>query len=133
MGASFDGARFSVVWAIAILVVAVLLVAWAMIHRLRKRSQEARELALALKASPLAVVLQEPERLHREIVHYARPAHDAPAQATIDEPSVWRTVKGRLLHPLRDRTPSEYSSLSPRNPDGTRTKPFYFNGSGKGR
>ncbi|MGC0364590.1 hypothetical protein ABH922_002574 [Rhodococcus sp. 27YEA15] len=42
----------------------------------------------------------------------------------------------RCLHPgnlLRDRKASEYSSLTPRHPDGSRTEIMPFNGSGHGR
>jgi hypothetical protein len=47
--------------------------------------------------------------------------------------SLWRRV-GRLLSGLMaDREPDTYSSISPRRPDGTRTRPFFFNGNGRGR
>jgi len=39
----------------------------------------------------------------------------------------------RLNHFLFEKEPSQYSSIAPRRADGTRTKVFFFNGSGKGR
>lgn len=133
MGGSFDGATFNRAWAIVIAVVVVLLIVWAVARRLRQRSQEARELSLALTPKPAILAAPDREQIRHETVRYARPAEQEPTQAAADEPSAWRRFVDRLLHPLRDRTPSGYSSLSPRNPDGSRTKPFYFNGSGKGR
>jgi hypothetical protein len=32
-----------------------------------------------------------------------------------------------------EKDPSEYSSIAPRSPDGTRSKIFFFNGNGRGR
>ncbi len=39
----------------------------------------------------------------------------------------------RLNRFLFEKEPSPYSSISPRKPDGTRTKIFFFNGNGRGR
>ncbi|MGC8499249.1 MAG: hypothetical protein ACP5OV_07140 [Acidimicrobiales bacterium] len=44
-----------------------------------------------------------------------------------------RRRRGWLTHFLFDKRPSPYSSIAPRRADGTRTKPFFFNGSGRGR
>jgi hypothetical protein len=43
------------------------------------------------------------------------------------------SLRRRLYRFLFEKTPSDYSSISPRKPDGTRTKIFFFNGSGRGR
>ncbi len=56
-------------------------------------------------------------------------------EATADEPRVivhasWRA---RLTHFFFEKKPSQYSSIAPRTPDGRRTKPFFFNGNGRGR
>ncbi len=40
---------------------------------------------------------------------------------------------GSLNHFLFEKKRSDYSSISPRRADGTRTKPFFFNGNGRGR
>jgi len=55
------------------------------------------------------------------------PAAEAPAPMAKVR---WRV---RLRHFLFEKEPSQYSSISPRLPDGTRTKPFFFNGNGRGR
>lgn len=43
----------------------------------------------------------------------------------------------RLLHSMsvfmNEKKPSQYSSIAPRLPDGTRAKTFPFNGGGRGR
>ena len=64
----------------------------------------------------------------------ARPADEDveianPADSSIERRS-WRQ---RLTHFFFEKKPSQYSSLSPRTPDGRRTKPFFFNGNGRGR
>jgi len=38
-----------------------------------------------------------------------------------------------LTHLMDDWPSGGFSSISPRRPDGTRTKPFFFNGNGMGR
>jgi hypothetical protein len=43
------------------------------------------------------------------------------------------SFKQRLRHFLFEKSPSPYSSISPRKADGTRTKIFFFNGNGRGR
>lgn len=45
-------------------------------------------------------------------------------------PTSWRR---RMAHFFFEKKPSQYSSISPRTPDGRRTKPFFFNGNGRGR
>ena len=42
----------------------------------------------------------------------------------------WRR---RLTHFFFEKKASQYSSISPRTSDGRRTKPFFFNGNGRGR
>jgi hypothetical protein len=44
-----------------------------------------------------------------------------------------RRVWHRFTHLLDDREPGEYSSIAPRDADGTRKTIFFFNGSGRGR
>jgi hypothetical protein len=71
----------------------------------------------------------------------ASPAHhydedDTPETSHADDESagVERMSLRRRLHRFWfEKQPSPYSSISPRRPDGSRTKIFFFNGSGKGR
>lgn len=44
-----------------------------------------------------------------------------------------KSFRRRLRQFMFEKKPSEYSSISPRNPDGTRSKIFFFNGNGRGR
>ena len=52
-----------------------------------------------------------------------------------DEPRVLvhTTWRARLTHFFFEKKASQYSSIAPRLPDGRRTKPFFFNGNGRGR
>ena len=69
------------------------------------------------------------------------PAHhyeeDVDARASDAEtsvaPSTRLSFRGRLRRFLFEKKPSGYSSIAPRQADGTRTKIFYFNGNGRGR
>ncbi len=62
----------------------------------------------------------------------ARPA-DADEVRAVD-PKVRRAPwRRRLTHFFFEKEPSQYSSIAPRTPDGRRTKPFFFNGNGRGR
>jgi hypothetical protein len=45
----------------------------------------------------------------------------------------WRRMQRRFSHFMFEKEPSQYSSISPRTPDGKRTKIFFFNGNGRGR
>ena len=53
----------------------------------------------------------------------------------LDEPrtAVRLSWRRRLTHFFFEKKPSQYSSIAPRAPDGRRTKPFFFNGNGRGR
>jgi hypothetical protein len=75
---------------------------------------------------------QQPvERRRFDVRHYVRPA-DAPTASSSDpKRSLIRRLGHRLAHLLDDRKPSDYSSISPRLPDGSHTKIFPFNGNGK--
>ena len=42
-------------------------------------------------------------------------------------------LKQRFVRFMFEKKPSEYSPLSPRSRDGTRSKIFFFNGNGRGR
>ncbi len=44
-----------------------------------------------------------------------------------------RSFGQKLHHFLFEKKASEYSSIAPRGPDGKRSKPFFFNGNGRGR
>lgn len=68
----------------------------------------------------------------------AQPAHHYDEDADIqrdDGAAVGpkMSFKQRLRHFLFEKSPSPYSSISPRKADGTRTKIFFFNGNGRGR
>ncbi len=54
---------------------------------------------------------------------------------TVVEPenAVHRTFWQRLNHFLFEKEPGQYSSIAPRDAQGRRTKPFFFNGNGRGR
>ena len=65
--------------------------------------------------------------------------HQDPARLESDpvarEPrgALARRRRGWLIRFLFEKRPSPYSSIAPRRADGTRTKPFFFSGSGRGR
>ncbi len=58
---------------------------------------------------------------------------DEPMPAPLPRASLARRVWHRFTHLLDDREPGEYSSIAPRDADGTRKTIFFFNGSGRGR
>lgn len=77
-------------------------------------------------------------------IFLAQPSHDYEEDGTssadqVDSnspPQGFRGAKGwkqRLTHFMFEKRPSQYSSIAPRKSDGTRTKIFFFNGSGRGR
>ncbi len=55
---------------------------------------------------------------------------DVDVVATRAPSESWRT---RLRRFFFEKKPGQYSSIAPRMPDGRRTKPFFFNGNGRGR
>ncbi len=66
------------------------------------------------------------------------PAHhyDDDVENTTEEvgsPPLKMGLKRRFHRFMFEKEPSGYSSISPRKPDGTRTKIFFFNGNGRGR
>ncbi|MDE3065598.1 MAG: hypothetical protein KGJ36_08000 [Acidobacteriota bacterium] len=68
----------------------------------------------------------------------AQPAEHAAGDAEPDEPAAAprgsrRSFAQWVAHVLFAKEPSAYSSISPRRADGTRTRPFFFNGNGRGR
>ena len=54
----------------------------------------------------------------------------APNEPPVAVHTTWRA---RLTRFFFEKKASQYSSISPRTPDGRRTKPFFFNGNGRGR
>lgn len=44
-----------------------------------------------------------------------------------------RTLRQFIVHFLFEKEAGASSSISPRRADGSRTKPFFFNGNGRGR
>ncbi|MHB8335416.1 MAG: hypothetical protein ACYDEH_11055 [Acidimicrobiales bacterium] len=63
-----------------------------------------------------------------------RPADDTAAATNPADGQVVRASwRQRLNHFFFEKKPTGYSSISPRTPDGRRTKPFFFNGNGQGR
>lgn len=58
---------------------------------------------------------------------------DEPEEALAPAQVPPRTLWQAIVHFLFEKEPSAYSSISPRKADGTRTKPFFFNGGGRGR
>jgi hypothetical protein len=69
------------------------------------------------------------------------PAHhyDEDVEAVVDQveqvpaPHQKKSLPRRFIQFMFEKKPSKYSSISPRNPDGTRSKIFFFNGNGRGR
>ncbi len=57
---------------------------------------------------------------------------DAPVEPAPRAPA-HRSFRQSLRHFLFEKEPTGYSSLTPRRADGTRSKPFFFNGNGRGR
>ena len=76
-----------------------------------------------------------PNRPRFDIEHYVRPPEEEqPAEAsTGPKRNLMQRLGHLLLHLLDDRKPSDYSSISPRLPDGSHAKPFNFNGNGQSR
>lgn len=72
---------------------------------------------------------------------FSSPAHhyDEDVDAVVDQvgqvpvPHLKQGLRRRFLKFMFEKKPSKYSSISPRNPDGTRSKIFFFNGNGRGR
>jgi len=72
--------------------------------------------------------------LSQPAAHYEED-EDQPVVAG-DRPAPDLSVKGlrrRFVRFMFEKKPSPYSSIAPRRADGTRTKIFPFNGSGRGR
>jgi hypothetical protein len=68
----------------------------------------------------------------------AQPSHQYEEDVAIvgdDGPTVRRKISfvQRLRNFTLEKEPSPYSSIAPRKLDGTGTKIFFFNGSGRGR
>jgi hypothetical protein len=47
--------------------------------------------------------------------------------------SLGKRFRRWFAHFMFEKEPSQYSSIAPRSPDGTRSKIFFFNGNGRGR
>jgi hypothetical protein len=80
--------------------------------------------------SPLEVFLEQPAYHADEDtvdVSERRTLHGEPAG------NPWQRFRRRFTHFMFEKEPSHYSSISPRTPDGKRTKIFFFNGNGRGR
>jgi hypothetical protein len=69
--------------------------------------------------------LASPARHYDEDVELATSPEDDAASRV--------SLRRRLHRFMFEKKPSQYSSISPRKPDGSRTKIFFFNGNGKGR
>jgi hypothetical protein len=77
---------------------------------------------------PISEFLASPARQYDEDVEPADSGEDDYVAG-----SVHASVMRRLYHFMFEKNPSSYSSISPRRADGSRTKIFFFNGSGRGR
>ncbi len=77
--------------------------------------------------------MSDAEDLVERFIHQdpASPDSDPVLGATDHAPA--RPRRGWLTRFLFEKRASPYSSIAPRRADGTRTKPFFFNGSGRGR
>jgi hypothetical protein len=79
--------------------------------------------------SPIEAFLEQPAYHADEDT----PVVSEPAPPSKSTGSLWRRVQRRFFHFMFEKEPSPYSSISPRTPDGKRTKIFFFNGNGRGR
>lgn len=76
---------------------------------------------------PISEFLATPAR------HYDEDDEPAAGQGDGDASIVHMNIRQRFRRFMFEKQPSGYSSLSPRKPDGRRTKIFFFNGNGRGR
>ncbi len=119
---------------IAAAAIVLLLIAFPVVRSWRKRRLEAEFQRMGQGEGR-----NDPESWVRP----ARPESGPPNGITVsdgasDEPpperlGFMRRFGHGLVHLLDDRKPSGYSSISPRQPDGSRPKIFFFNGNGRGR
>ena len=77
--------------------------------------------------------MSEAEDPVERFVHQAPVPADSDAGASVPRHAPTRSRRGWLTRFLFEKRPSPYSSIAPRRADGTRTKLFFFNGSGRGR
>jgi hypothetical protein len=77
---------------------------------------------------PISEFLASPARHYDEDVEPATSRED-----DADSSAVHVSLGQRLHRFMIEKKPSQYSSIWPRKPDGSRTKIFFFNGNGKGR
>ncbi|HEY1762012.1 MAG TPA: hypothetical protein VGG17_05410 [Acidimicrobiales bacterium] len=75
---------------------------------------------------PITEFLASPAHHYDEDVEPANQGGEAVSSAHM-------SVRQRFHHFMFQKKPSQYSSISPRKPDGSRTKIFFFNGNGRGR
>lgn len=54
-------------------------------------------------------------------------------QNYLEAGGLWQRLGNRFTRFMFEKKPGQYSSISPRTPDGGRTKIFFFNGNGRGR
>lgn len=80
--------------------------------------------------SPIEAFLEQPAYHAAEDTAVAS---EEPTPQSRPSGSLWRRVQRRFTHFMFEKEPSQYSSISPRTPDGKRTKIFFFNGNGRGR
>jgi hypothetical protein len=84
----------------------------------------------AAEDSPLEAFLEQPA------YHADEDTVDVSERRTLrSEPAGnrWQRFRRKFTHFMFEKEPSQYSSISPRTPDGKRTKIFFFNGNGRGR
>jgi hypothetical protein len=82
------------------------------------------------KASPVDSFLAQPAYAAEED---SVQAVTEPVSKSRGDVRVWRRFGHWFTHFMFEKDPSEYSSIAPRSPDGTRSKIFFFNGNGRGR
>jgi hypothetical protein len=81
-------------------------------------------------ASPVDSFLAQPAYSAEEDSEQAAPE---PVPTSNGDVRVWTRFGNWFNHFMFEKEPSQYSSIAPRSPDGTRSKIFFFNGSGRGR
>ncbi len=80
--------------------------------------------------SPLEAFLEQPAYHAEEDTVVVREAPTAPSEPV---GTLRRITQRKFSRFMFEKEPSQYSSISPRTPDGKRTKIFFFNGNGRGR
>jgi hypothetical protein len=130
-----DGVRPSLGLNIAFAVIVLVPIAFMVVRRWRKRSEEAKLQRLARNSAhpqdnPSWV---KPEAVQSDLPIAYPGIETMPTAGPAVRVGFFRRICHGVAHLLDDRQPDGYSSVAPRRPDGSRTKIFFFNGNGRSR